>query len=1380
MPYPSPQDPVCFPHLPSKKSSFTGKTAKSSFTGKPAKSSFTGKPDKSSFTGKTKPSPEEILASFSSEKINKKAKFASCFVDFVNRIEAKNQTFCDYQPSKADNQREKQQNQSKRSAFTALVEESSIVRSQMSDLREPVKEQYSKSPKRPEILLGGARTTRTAETKEFEIIEKNQKTIIVRLRVPNKAAYKCPISGCFMQSVVGIGAEPNRYMVKHVKDHNLKIEFTYQCDMCEAICPERYTYPTRSVSKQLSASKEPKPDLNPRLSISKPKSLKSIKEEASSAIETKSPRRSLAPIFSSAKPIVRSSLAPSIPIRNQGVIPASRSSIDKPDYKRLSSSSASAKQTKEEDERCRQVKQTKRASLSLSWQPAKKEERGEKIKDQRPKEKNNEGIKKTSKIEPEIVTLEEDKEPAKNRLNIWSLTHEFGNEAWLDSDILTRFIEDQAKEHPRFSVLDPLLWHYCKDSVEEGARFITGIMSNERTHIFPICEHSHWVLIVSSSRGWYFLDPLGSDRTMPRKILEFSKFLKGDRLYYKTSPPKQKDTYNCGVHVCLMAKCIMTEDVWYTEADICMFRLNMLTKLRNSNKYSLFEEKIDNQIMEVELPEPEPEPEISQEPEYPELDITQDLTLLDSDSESPSREDELLNETASEEVADATLDSPKPEIPGLMDTILEKPAFLEQPQSRRQARKARTQPIKIQKKLKGKPEELIDQVRVWFTKQMDDYEKDGKSFQRLEWIADALAASIHQASVGDTEAIGKIVKRCPPPERSAGDMCTQTEKPKHIRPPKPSHQTSPVEEDHIMAQYAKNRSKTYCKITRKESKQCEISIATVESHFNKTTQETNVSQEILTEMSSEVPKTNINPSIVEEFRPSEIKNALKATKDTKPGVDGVHYHHLQWFDPDHTLLCKLYNACKEQKKIPGNWKEAETILIYKGANSDPAKPDNWRPISLMPTIYKLYSSLWNRRIRSVGGIMSKCQRGFQERDGSNESIGILRTAIDSAKGTGGNVSIAWLDLTNAFGSVPHELIRQALKAFGFPEELVEIVSDMYDGACIRVRTKTETTSPILIKSGVKQGDPISPTLFNMCLELVIRRHLKKARGHKCLKTNIKTLAFADDMAILANSPNQLQKELEDLDKDCTSLNLIFKPSKCASLTISEGKLKQRPLHLKGQPIRTLNETGTYKYLDFLQEVAEKETGTENMNIDQIADYLSNKTQINKKAFGFSVFTRVRDICKSLSKLKDSPLHLLEFTAVDQKLAIKIQATADSEPVIVTEKNLKKLQQTLKAQVLEALLHRFTTEKEFKSKVVQVIQQEPRSNAFVRTGDPAYLLPAVLQSSSADDSAGRKHNRLVWIVHDSFSGLSLFRAADDHDPVSSDTPLPFPNPKTVAQ
>ncbi|CAI2357318.1 unnamed protein product [Caenorhabditis sp. 36 PRJEB53466] len=523
-------------------------------------------------------------------------------------------------------------------------------------------------------------------------------------------------------------------------------------------------------------------------------------------------------------------------------------------------------------------------------------------------------------------------------------------------------------------------------------------------------------------------------------------------------------------------------------------------------------------------------------------------------------------------------------IPKLMDLKLECPPHLLQkvaPKVVKPKEKPTKQMGKARKVPTGKPEELVVKVREWFQKEFQSYIQDGRSFQRLEWITDVLTAAIQKASVGDTQAIEKIVKRCPPLEVEEGEMATQTD-PKRI--PKKGNSNPTGDGDSRKGppvsqrdSYWQNRTKTFNQLIGKESKQCEIPISQLEQFFKKTTSVTNVTKEVLESKSSKIPKIKVGQWIVDPFTEQELAVALKKTKDTAPGVDGLRYHHLEWFDPDHRILTPLYNECKEHRKIPSHWKEAETILLYKGG--DESKPENWRPISLMPTIYKLYSSLWNRRIRSVKGVMSKCQRGFQEREGCNESIGILRTAIDVAKGRKKNLSVAWLDLTNAFGSVPHELIEHTLEKYGFPEEIVHVIKDIYNGASIRVKSKNEKSNQIKLNSGVKQGDPISPTLFNMCLEGVIRKHLDTSSGHKCLKTKVKILAFADDMAILSDSKKQLQEELERMDDDCTPLKLIFKPSKCASLIIEKGKVRpEAQIMLKGEPIRNLAPKDTYKYL----------------------------------------------------------------------------------------------------------------------------------------------------------------------------------------------------------
>ncbi|PIC11668.1 hypothetical protein B9Z55_028939 [Caenorhabditis nigoni] len=793
--------------------------------------------------------------------------------------------------------------------------------------------------------------------------------------------------------------------------------------------------------------------------------------------------------------------------------------------------------------------------------------------------------------------------------------------------------------------------------------------------------------------------------------------------------------------------------------------------------YELFSEPYGQQLEQKKQ-------ETATEKEEAKIDNSKEISGYDFDTgfDMPDNTREVFEKEISEEksiIAEEedifVIDAEKEEelkaksfIPKLMEQKLEKPEIVPR---REEIKEKRSQKMaKKQKVPTGKPDELVLRVQKWFEKEFESYVEEGKSFQRLEWITEVLTAAIHKASAGDEEAIEKIEKRCPPMEVEEGEMFTQTEVKRRYKSKKgPRPETSSEE---LREVYWENRAKTFNILVGNESKQCEIPIRRLEEFFTKTTSVTDVPKNILEEKSSKIPKVKIDDWIETDFTEKELAEVLKKTKDTAPGVDGLRYHHLSWFDPSSKFLTLLYNECKEHRKIPAHWKEAETVLLYKGG--DESKPENWRPISLMPTIYKLYSSLWNRRIRSIKGIMSRCQRGFQEREGCNESIGILRAAIDVAKGKKSNLSVAWLDLTNAFGSVPHELIKHTLETYGFPEIVVQIIMDMYKGAAIRVK---------------------------------------------------------NDMAILSESKTQLQNELLKMDEDCTPLNLIFKPAKCASLVIEKGRVKSdAEIKLKSQSIRSLTEKDTYKYLgvqtatkelemvyrskltlpqkldcvrtfvlpkmsymyansvpkltelkafanmtmravkmmhgipvkgspveyvqlpvgkgglgiacpkitalitylvsmmkklwskdryieklfsEYLKKVAEAETGIEDATLEDMAEYLSNEKPVDKKAFGYNSFTRIREVCRGLCGNKDSPLFKIKIVVKDGKLAILTQAIKDGKEKVFTEERVKNLQALLKAEVTTALLHRFNVEKPVKSEVCRVIQQYPQCNKFVK-------------------------------------------------------------------
>ncbi|CAI2352837.1 unnamed protein product [Caenorhabditis sp. 36 PRJEB53466] len=543
--------------------------------------------------------------------------------------------------------------------------------------------------------------------------------------------------------------------------------------------------------------------------------------------------------------------------------------------------------------------------------------------------------------------IDDDDEIVSRRFNTWCLDHETSKEAWLSDDIIFWYLKHLCAKSTKYETLDPIMWEMYK---REGIMLIKQKLWSTKTYFFPVCENNHWILLVISLTGiWYANSFL---REPEGKVQQFIEELGTERKKFDTPNPCQTDGINCGVHVCLMAKSCLNDDYWYTEKEVQSFRKDVKKMLR-ANGYDLYSEQYRDFHQTDET---------TKKPESPEKVDTSEVSV-----ESPM---DIPHVGQPEEVDRVS-------IPKLMDLKLECPPHLLQkvaPKVVKPKEKPTKQMGKARKVPTGKPEELVV--------------KDGRSFQRLEWITDVLTAAIQKGLCWGHPGNREDCEKDAHPWKWKRGNSNPTGDGDSRKGPPVSQRDS----------YWQNRTKTFNQLIGKESKQCEIPISQLEQFFkeNHLCHKCN-KKRFWNQKKFQNPKDKkVGQWIVDPFTEQELAVALKKTKDTAPGVDGLRYHHLEWFDPDHRILTPLYNECKEHRKIPSHWKEAETILLYKGG--DESKPENWRPISLMPTIYKLYSSLWNRRIRSVKGVMSKCQRGFQEREGCNESIGILRTAIDVAKG----------------------------------------------------------------------------------------------------------------------------------------------------------------------------------------------------------------------------------------------------------------------------------------------------------------------------------------------------------------------------------------------
>ncbi|KAE9540045.1 hypothetical protein AGLY_005297 [Aphis glycines] len=143
------------------------------------------------------------------------------------------------------------------------------------------------------------------------------------------------------------------------------------------------------------------------------------------------------------------------------------------------------------------------------------------------------------------------------------------------------------------------------------------------------------------------------------------------------------------------------------------------------------------------------------------------------------------------------------------------------------------------------------------------------------------------------------------------------------------------------------------------------------------------------------------------------------------------------------------------------------------------------------------------------------------------------------------------DYKQAYDSIDREILWKILKNFGLPNKLINMIKLCNTNISSRVKVNNEISSPFTINSGLKQGDAMSPALFNMALESVIRK-IPRTETLNPDEGNI-LLAYADDIVVIGNSQESIQSTVEEL----------MKIGKYIGLTINSGKTKYMMLKRGG-------------------------------------------------------------------------------------------------------------------------------------------------------------------------------------------------------------------------
>ncbi|XP_072140745.1 uncharacterized protein [Dermacentor andersoni] len=222
------------------------------------------------------------------------------------------------------------------------------------------------------------------------------------------------------------------------------------------------------------------------------------------------------------------------------------------------------------------------------------------------------------------------------------------------------------------------------------------------------------------------------------------------------------------------------------------------------------------------------------------------------------------------------------------------------------------------------------------------------------------------------------------------------------------------------------------------SQLCPILLAILEAHFTTTWAQRSANSSILLARTPAADEVNLDP-----FTAEEVAWRLKRSENTAPGEDRLTYQHWKSVDPEGRFLSAFFNVCLRHHHAPDSWRTSRTILLFK--KGDVTDPRNWRPIALGNTAAKLYAKCLAGRLQDwlkEHYVLSHCQKGFLPHDGVFEHNYVIQDRLDEARDGHENICVAFLDFSNAYGSVPHQALLDALRETGARDRFIELVADL--------------------------------------------------------------------------------------------------------------------------------------------------------------------------------------------------------------------------------------------------------------------------------------------------------------------------------------------------
>lgn len=354
----------------------------------------------------------------------------------------------------------------------------------------------------------------------------------------------------------------------------------------------------------------------------------------------------------------------------------------------------------------------------------------------------------------------------------------------------------------------------------------------------------------------------------------------------------------------------------------------------------------------------------------------------------------------------------------------------------------------------------------------------------------------------------------------------------------------------------------------------EVQVATISEE-----QWTTYFKELYTEkVFDETNPVNVTETIIgtpenTEITSEEVVLAIKGLKNRKaPGVDDINNEMLKNGGAVviHELTT-LFNKIIRERKVPEEWRSSITVPIFKkGAKKE---PKNYRGITLLSAVLKTLTKILTQIIRLKAPLCEE-QQGFRHNRSTVDAIFIMRQLAEKGIEFDKPVFICMVDLQQAFDRIQLKDVIKILHNYNLSKPIIDIVKDLNTKCKTRIKVNQKLTQEVDVNTGIRQGDSLSPTLFNLVMNQIIKDVKDVGVGYRMANKTVAIVCYADDAALIAENEDDLQRLLHRFKESAEKYNMTISIEKTKSLVMSKDPIRCK-LMVDG---RTIEQVMQFNYL----------------------------------------------------------------------------------------------------------------------------------------------------------------------------------------------------------